>query len=277
MSILDAGSTIRFTDQGPGIKNKDKAQLPGFSSAIEPMKDYIRGVGSGLPIVRDYLEFSHGTITIEDNMGQGSVVTISLKPQSEGTDADELGNTPVESFGKRKEANRARRGPIVADRVIPAAQTGGMQQIGYQPLAQMQPTGQVAQMQPPAGNIPAQPYAQPAQMYAPLPQQAYVQPMMAQPYAQQPQTYVQPYAHEAAQAQRYPSIPQLNERERDFLNALLEHGELGVTDLSRLTGVSASSVHSVLGKLADEGLVEYAEGKKKRVLTDFGFAVAESI
>lgn len=78
VSILDEGNTIRFADQGPGIQQKEKAQLPGFSSAIEPMKHYIRGVGSGLPIVKDYLDLSQGTITIEDNLGTGAVVTISL-------------------------------------------------------------------------------------------------------------------------------------------------------------------------------------------------------
>lgn len=78
VSILDNGETIRFADQGPGIAQKDKAQLPGFSSAIEPMKHYIRGVGSGLPIVKDYLSLSQGTITIEDNLNAGAVITISL-------------------------------------------------------------------------------------------------------------------------------------------------------------------------------------------------------
>lgn len=80
VSILDQGKTIRFSDQGPGIVQKDKAQLPGFTSAKEPMKRYIRGVGSGLPIVKDYLDFSNGTITIEDNLECGSVVTVSLTP-----------------------------------------------------------------------------------------------------------------------------------------------------------------------------------------------------
>ncbi len=79
VSILDEGNTIRFADQGPGISQKDKAQLPGFTSAIEPMKHYIRGVGSGLPIVKEYLDFSHGSISIEDNLGTGAVVTLSLK------------------------------------------------------------------------------------------------------------------------------------------------------------------------------------------------------
>lgn len=80
VSILDGGDTIRFADQGPGIDQKEKAQLPGFSSAVEPMKPYIRGVGSGFPIVKEYLGGSHGQLTIEDNLRTGSVVTISLAP-----------------------------------------------------------------------------------------------------------------------------------------------------------------------------------------------------
>lgn len=78
VSILDDGNTLRFADQGPGIREKEKAQEPGFSSAIEPMKDYIRGVGSGFPIVRDYLDDRDGSIVIEDNLESGAVVTISL-------------------------------------------------------------------------------------------------------------------------------------------------------------------------------------------------------
>lgn len=90
VSIFDGGNTIRFADQGPGIHHKEKAQLPGFTSAIEPMKRYIRGVGSGLPIVREYLELSHGTISIEDNLGTGAVVTISLEDNPSGQAAKPL-------------------------------------------------------------------------------------------------------------------------------------------------------------------------------------------
>lgn len=79
VSILDNGNTIRFADQGPGIREKEKAQEPGFSSAIEPMKKYIRGVGSGFPIVRDYLDDKEGSIVIEDNLVSGAVITISLE------------------------------------------------------------------------------------------------------------------------------------------------------------------------------------------------------
>lgn len=92
VSILDKGNTIRFSDQGPGIQQKDLVQLPGFTSATEPMKQYIRGVGSGLPIVKDYLNISHGNISIEDNVNQGSVVTISLI--SKPSNPDSLNELP---------------------------------------------------------------------------------------------------------------------------------------------------------------------------------------
>lgn len=78
VSVMDAGNTIRFADQGPGIADKERAQLPGFSSANEHMKQYIDGVGSGLPIVREYLDVKHGTLTLDDNLNGGSVVTLSL-------------------------------------------------------------------------------------------------------------------------------------------------------------------------------------------------------
>lgn len=83
VSIYDKGNTIRFSDQGPGISQKEKAQMPGFSSATEPMKRYIRGVGSGFPLVKEYLSFSHGRITIEDNLKSGAVITISVQSEDQ--------------------------------------------------------------------------------------------------------------------------------------------------------------------------------------------------
>lgn len=76
VSVLDGGCTIRFADQGPGIADKERVLLPGFTTANGEMKRFIRGVGSGLPIVRDFLVHSGGSIAIEDNLGSGSVVTI---------------------------------------------------------------------------------------------------------------------------------------------------------------------------------------------------------
>lgn len=83
ISIFDQGNTIRFSDQGPGIVDKEKAQQPGYSSATKEMKQFINGVGSGLPIVREYLETKQGIINIEDNLYSGAVVTISLTDNNE--------------------------------------------------------------------------------------------------------------------------------------------------------------------------------------------------
>jgi hypothetical protein len=78
VSILDAGNTIRFSDQGPGIKDKEKAVEPGYTTASVDMKRYIRGVGSGLPLVRDSLSLNDGSLRIDDNLGSGTVVTVSV-------------------------------------------------------------------------------------------------------------------------------------------------------------------------------------------------------
>lgn len=76
VSILDEGRTIRFADQGPGIHDKERAFQPGFTTATLDMKDVIKGVGSGLPVARECLTFTGGTIEIEDNLGSGTVVTL---------------------------------------------------------------------------------------------------------------------------------------------------------------------------------------------------------
>jgi anti-sigma regulatory factor (Ser/Thr protein kinase) len=85
VTILDNGSTVRFSDQGPGIVDKERVFLPGFSTATSDMKRFIKGVGSGLPIVKECLTFAGGSIEIDDNLGRGTVVTIRVqrKPSPE--------------------------------------------------------------------------------------------------------------------------------------------------------------------------------------------------
>lgn len=78
VSILDRGNTIRFSDQGPGIDKKGLVQQPGITSATAEMKRYIRGVGSGFPIVKEYLQYSNGYLSINDNAVDGTVVTLSV-------------------------------------------------------------------------------------------------------------------------------------------------------------------------------------------------------
>ena len=73
-----------------------------------------------------------------------------------------------------------------------------------------------------------------------------------------------------------PPLPPLSQRERDFLPTFLSEGALGVTDLARLTGVPQSSTYVTLSKLEEAGLIEKTAGQK-RILTDLGFHVANSL
>ena len=82
ISILDGGNTIRFSDQGPGISEKERALEYGTTSATEDMKRYIRGVGSGLPLAQQYMLDKGGSLTIQDNISGGVIVTISTRPES---------------------------------------------------------------------------------------------------------------------------------------------------------------------------------------------------
>lgn len=79
VSILDQGNTICFSDQGPGIEKKHLVQKPGITSATSEMKYFIRGVGSGFPLVKEYLGIKNGYLSIDDNALKGTVITLSIQ------------------------------------------------------------------------------------------------------------------------------------------------------------------------------------------------------
>lgn len=78
ITILDNGQTIRISDHGPGVDDKERAFLPGFTTATAEQRLVIRGVGSGLPLARESLQFLRGILTVEDNLGGGAVFTIKM-------------------------------------------------------------------------------------------------------------------------------------------------------------------------------------------------------
>jgi DNA-binding transcriptional ArsR family regulator/anti-sigma regulatory factor (Ser/Thr protein kinase) len=94
VTILDEGNTVRFADQGPGIADKSRAFLPGFSTATADMKRHIKGVGSGLPIVKECLSFAGGTVEIDDNLGTGTVVTLRVAPKPKEVETSPNTGTP---------------------------------------------------------------------------------------------------------------------------------------------------------------------------------------
>jgi len=81
ITILDHGNTIRVSDRGPGIPDKDSALRPGFTSADASSRRFIRGVGSGFSVVRRTLAAMDGVLEIEDNLGRGTVVTVRVQPR----------------------------------------------------------------------------------------------------------------------------------------------------------------------------------------------------
>lgn len=83
ITILDGGNTVRVSDRGPGIPDKQAALRPGFTSADGIAKRYIRGVGSGFTVVKDILDSLGGSLDIEDNLGQGTVITVRVPPLRE--------------------------------------------------------------------------------------------------------------------------------------------------------------------------------------------------
>jgi DNA-binding transcriptional ArsR family regulator len=78
ISVFDDGNVVRVSDKGPGVENKSRAMEFGFSGAAPGALGEIRGVGAGLGIARAAAEKVGGTLTIEDNIGGGTVVTISV-------------------------------------------------------------------------------------------------------------------------------------------------------------------------------------------------------
>jgi len=87
ITILDNGQTIRISDHGPGVDDKDRAFQPGFTTATAYQRQIIRGVGSGLPLARESLQFLRGILTVEDNLGGGAVFTIKMPSTPEGRPA----------------------------------------------------------------------------------------------------------------------------------------------------------------------------------------------
>ena len=94
--VFDGGNAVRISDKGPGIGDKGRAFEFGFSGASEEATKEIRGVGAGLGIARAAAEKAGGTVTIEDNIGGGTVATISIKRETRSGAKDETPARPAQ-------------------------------------------------------------------------------------------------------------------------------------------------------------------------------------
>src|SRR5215211_6648810 len=94
ISVLDDGNVVRVSDKGPGVENKSRAMEYGFSGATTETLGEIRGVGAGLGIARAAAEKVGGTVTIEDNIGGGTVATVSVAGDRLVSEDKEAENPP---------------------------------------------------------------------------------------------------------------------------------------------------------------------------------------
>ena len=99
VSVLEDGNVVRISDKGPGIEHKERAFEFGFSGATPEAVREIRGVGAGLGIARVAAEKAGGTVSVEDNIGGGTVATVSV---GEDVEEKEVEKPPVRPVPKRK-------------------------------------------------------------------------------------------------------------------------------------------------------------------------------
>ena len=81
VSVLDGGHTLRVTDHGPGIDDRDRALQPGYSTADADDRAVIRGVGGGLPLAAAAMAELGGRLELDDNLGGGAAVTLRHAPR----------------------------------------------------------------------------------------------------------------------------------------------------------------------------------------------------
>ena len=250
ITILDEGNTLRFSDQGPGIQEKDLAMEYGTTSATEEMKHYIRGVGSGLPYVQQYMTDKGGSLTIEDNISGGTVVTISTRPKE---DAERCA-APGKPAGAMPQMPQP-----YGQSPYPTQQMPGVYTQPYMPGYQQY--YQPAQPQVQQGFYPQQGYLQPSyQQQAPMPAPAPAAtpaPLAAPAPEQQPPAWT-------AELGRI----NLSDRSQTILEYLSAHEMVGPTELVRTYGRSAPTWSRELANMVQMGILKKVG--QKYYLTQLG-------
>jgi hypothetical protein len=144
VTVFPDGNTVRISDHGPGISDVRRAFQPGFTTASGKLLSNIKGVGSGLPIIKESMELMGGTVTIEENLDCGCVLTISsthVPPPASEPDADpsdhERGQEPdfeapsrfPESSKASSSAELRKRSGDMLTSAMPASAADPMQEV----------------------------------------------------------------------------------------------------------------------------------------------------
>tara|TARA_R110001592_G_scaffold44574_9_gene143266 strand:+ start:5103 stop:6755 length:1653 start_codon:yes stop_codon:yes gene_type:complete len=77
----EGGLLVRVSDTGIGIAEKDREKvLSPFGQAEGPFARRFKGVGLGLPLVKNLTEMHDGTLELDSAPGKGTAVTIRFPP-----------------------------------------------------------------------------------------------------------------------------------------------------------------------------------------------------
>lgn len=101
ISVLEDGNTVRVSDRGPGVAHKERAMEFGFSGATPEALREIRGVGAGLGVARAAAEQAGGTVRLEDNLGGGTVATVTVPGAVETANGGEAAGAPAPAAQRR--------------------------------------------------------------------------------------------------------------------------------------------------------------------------------
>jgi predicted transcriptional regulator len=274
VSIMDKGNTIRFSDQGPGILKKDQVLKPGFTSATAEMKRFIRGVGSGLPIVSEYLTATNGSIIIEDNATTGTVVTISLVSNT-------LSSQPFIVPTKNKNINYM----ATPDASLDFTKIHSEKDLSWNEIQKQQTTNQAPSFaeknQPFLNNEPYYP-SHLSDEYKPVQALQQNSPVLETKGLYHNTSYKTSFSSIAGTSAdiREPytlnKSLELKSREIDVLFLLQQKGMLGVGDITKPLDISAPTATRIFQKLEAKGMVE-TTNRKKRILSNAGFEYIQSL
>lgn len=246
ISILNHGNIIRFSDQGPGIPEKDKAFSFGTTSATKEMKQYIRGVGSGLPYVKAYMEQTHGYISVEDNISGGCIVTLYAHKE-DAPHTPKVDKHPVQNQYTTQQPAYSQPNYSTVQNI---PQENYYTETGYVPQSYI-PTQQVLLPSP------ITPQTTPTQTTTPYAERAYSSPF------------------EGAQNQH--ATIHLSVRAKMILSAVRDMGSIGPSELCRMYGLSQPTWSRELKNLEDLGVLHKSPKEQKRTLTTLGRTFLQNI
>lgn len=149
VSVLDGGATLRVSDCGPGIDDKQRAMEPGYSTAVGHVRAIVRGVGSGLAVTQAAMSAVGGSVEIDDNLDMGTVVTLRAPRASAATPsqptADGGDEADVTETGRRLLAVLLEIGPAVDDQI--ARELGAPPHVCARELALLERAGMITLQQ----------------------------------------------------------------------------------------------------------------------------------